>query len=114
MHEDWNQRGDVKDMLAGVEGWDPELQHIIQHIPADSLIDHKMLWRDPVQKWVSNKGRVCLLGDAAHPHLPTSGTGAAQAFEDAATIGSLMQKSMEQTGSGPDIELVFHAFEKLR
>ena len=101
-------------MLAGVEGWDPELQHIIQHIPADSLIDHKMLWRDPVQKWVSEKGRICLLGDAAHPHLPTAGTGAAQAFEDAATIGSLMQKSIQQAGNGPDIALVFRAFEKLR
>jgi 2-polyprenyl-6-methoxyphenol hydroxylase-like FAD-dependent oxidoreductase len=101
-------------MLACAEGWDAELRHIIQHIPTDSLIDHKMLWRDPVQKWVSPKGRICLVGDAAHPHLPTSGTGAAQALEGAATIGALMQKSLEASGHTPDIPLVFRAYEKLR
>lgn len=114
MHEDWNQRGNIQDMLADVEGWDPELLHIIQHIPPDSLIDFKMLWRDPVKKWVSEKGRICLVGDAAHPHLPTAGTGAAQAFEDAATIGTLMQKSMEKSGNAPDIPVVFGAYERLR
>jgi 2-polyprenyl-6-methoxyphenol hydroxylase-like FAD-dependent oxidoreductase len=114
MHEDWNQRGNVQDMLASVEGWDPEVRHIIQHIPADSLIDHKILWRDPVQKWVSEKGRICLVGDAAHPHLPTAGTGAAQAIEDAATIGALMQKSMEKSGKAPEIPAVFRAYERLR
>ncbi|KAH7394850.1 hypothetical protein BKA66DRAFT_509595 [Pyrenochaeta sp. MPI-SDFR-AT-0127] len=114
INEDWNQPGRVQDMLACAEGWDAELRHIIQHIPTDSLIDHKMLWRDPVQKWVSPKGRICLVGDAAHPHLPTSGTGAAQALEGAATIGALMQKSLEASGNSPDIPLVFRAYEKLR
>ena len=101
-------------MLACVEGWDVEIQRIIQHIPEDSLIDHKLLWRDPVQKWVSQKGRICLIGDAAHPHLPSSGTGGAQAFEDGATIGALMQKSIEKSGNTPNIPLVFRAYEKLR
>lgn len=100
-------------MLAGVEGWDEELRHIIQHIPPDSLIDHKMLWRDPVKTWVSKNGRICLVGDAAHPHLPTSGTGAAQAFEDAATIAALLLKSCEKRGE-PDIGAVFKAYERLR
>jgi salicylate hydroxylase len=41
--------------------------------------------RDALDTWV--QGRVCLLGDAAHPMLPTFGQGAAQSFEDAAALG---------------------------
>lgn len=94
-------------MLACVEGWNAEIQHIIQHIPENSLIDHKLIWRDPVQKWVSQKGHICLIGDAAHPHLPPLGTGGAQAFEDGATIGALMRKCLEKSGNNtPNIPLV--------
>lgn len=42
--------------------------------------------RDALETWV--QGRVCLLGDAAHPMLPTFGQAAAQAFEDAAALAS--------------------------
>ena len=42
--------------------------------------------RDALETWV--QGRICLLGDAAHPMLPTFGQGAAQSFEDAAALGS--------------------------
>ena len=41
--------------------------------------------RDAFEHW--QEGRVCLLGDAAHPMLPTMGQGAAQAFEDGAALG---------------------------
>ncbi|KAL2201608.1 hypothetical protein CC79DRAFT_1377471 [Sarocladium strictum] len=59
--------------------------------------------------WVSSTSRITLIGDAAHPHLPTSGQGAAEAFEDAATIGALVDKL------GVDgIPTAFRAFEKLR
>lgn len=105
-------KGEVGDMLACVEGWDPVLQRIIQHIPPDCLIDYKLLWRDPLPKWTSENGRVCLLGDAAHPHLATSGTGAAQAFEDATTIGALLEES--SSSGSIDITLVLQAYEKLR
>ncbi|MBN06820.1 MAG: monooxygenase [Rhodospirillaceae bacterium] len=42
--------------------------------------------RDALETWI--RGRVCLLGDAAHPMLPTFGQGAAQSFEDAAALSS--------------------------
>lgn len=46
----------------------------------DELVD-----RDPIPFW--GRGIVTLLGDAAHPLLPHTGQGAAQAIVDAVTLG---------------------------
>jgi 2-polyprenyl-6-methoxyphenol hydroxylase-like FAD-dependent oxidoreductase len=46
----------------------------------DELFD-----RDPIDVW--GAGPVTLLGDAAHPMLPQTGQGAAQALEDAVALG---------------------------
>ncbi|OQU99361.1 FAD binding domain-containing protein [Cladophialophora immunda] len=107
--EDWNLPGDKRDMEKCVQGWDPLLIKIIQQIQPECLIDYKLLWRDPVRQWVSAKGRICLVGDAAHPHLATSGTGGAQAIEGGATLGVLLEKLDVK-----DIPLAFKAYEKLR
>lgn len=78
-------------MLEIIKDWDPVLVQTARSIPEDNLVDHKLLWRDPVKQWVSAGGRIALVGDAAHPHLATSGTGGAQAIEDGATIGALIE-----------------------
>jgi 2-polyprenyl-6-methoxyphenol hydroxylase-like FAD-dependent oxidoreductase len=49
----------------------------------DELFD-----RDPLPYW--SRGVVTLLGDAAHPLLPHTGQGAAQAIVDAVTLGRLL------------------------
>ena len=91
-----------------VDGWDEKLRTIFQSIPDEKLIDWKLLWRDPVASWVSKNGRIALLGDAAHPHLPSSGQGAAQAIEDGATVGAVLDRA------GKDVALGFRVYEKLR
>lgn len=49
------------------------------------------LWQlrdiDPLKTW--HRGRVILIGDAAHAMLPTQGQGASQAIEDAEALGAL-------------------------
>ena len=52
----------------------------------DDLVD-----RDPIPFWT--RGRVTLLGDAAHPLLPHTGQGAAQAIVDAVTLGARLGNS---------------------
>ena len=107
MAESWSVPGRKEDMLAVVNGWDETLTEVIKCIPPDVLIDHKLLWRDPVKQWVSEGGRIALVGDAAHPHLSTSGTGGAQALEDGACIAALLEKTT-------DIPLALKVYEKLR
>jgi 2-polyprenyl-6-methoxyphenol hydroxylase-like FAD-dependent oxidoreductase len=66
----------------------------------DELVD-----RDPIPFW--GTGVVTLLGDAAHPVLPHTGQGAAQAMVDAVTLGHAL------TGSVP-VEPALRSYERDR
>lgn len=60
--------------------------------PEDLRID-ELLARKPIERW--GAGRVTILGDAAHPMLPHTGQGAAQALEDAAGLGRVMTRGRD-------------------
>lgn len=62
--------------------------------------------RDALETWV--QGRVCLLGDAAHPMLPTFGQGAAQSFEDAAALSKAFALH------GDDVATALLHYERVR
>ena len=62
--------------------------------------------RDAFEHW--QEGRVCLLGDAAHPMLPTMGQGASQAFEDGAALGSCFKLH------GTDVYSALLHYERVR
>lgn len=66
----------------------------------DSLFD-----RDPVATW--GHGVVTLLGDAAHPMLPHTGQGAAQAMEDAVAIGLVLSRAT-------DLPAALRKYERVR
>ncbi|KIV90849.1 hypothetical protein PV10_05457 [Exophiala mesophila] len=91
--ESWSFPGKVEDMLKYVADWPmlPKLKAVVEKTPPGRLIDFKLLWRDPLKTWISPAGRIMLIGDAAHPYLPTSGQGAGQAIEDAATVAIALE-----------------------
>jgi salicylate hydroxylase len=62
--------------------------------------------RDAFDSWIN--GRICILGDAAHPMLPTFGQGASQAFEDAAALGECFKLH------GNDIASALLHYERVR
>jgi len=66
----------------------------------DELVD-----RDPISSW--GRGMVTLLGDAAHPVLPHTGQGAAQAIVDAVTLA----KAVKEEGH---VERALRAYEQQR
>ena len=72
--------------------------------PADVRVD-ELFDRDPIDDW--GRGRVTLLGDAAHPMLPHTGQGAAQALEDAVALGLAL-------ASATDLEDALRKYERVR
>jgi salicylate hydroxylase len=75
-----------------------------------SMMDLSRRWvisdRDPIRHW--SKGRVTLLGDAAHPTLQTLAQGACMAIEDAVCLAELVEQG------GDDFAGAFHRYERAR
>ncbi len=82
----------------------PELAALIE---AGASWRHWPLFaRPPLKHW--SKGRVTLLGDAAHPMLPFLAQGAAQAIEDAQALGDAFLQL------GATVDTAFSAYEAKR
>ena len=58
------------------------------------------------------KGRVCILGDAAHATSPHHGSGASLAIEDAAVLSEMLVD--EKVKSYEDVEKAFAVFDEVR
>ncbi|KAK6811870.1 hypothetical protein RU639_012313 [Aspergillus parasiticus] len=109
IEESWTHPAKLEDALKVVEGWDPRIAEIYKITPPDQLFDHKIIYRDPLPTWVSSKGRIILIGDAAHSYVPTSAQGATQAVEDAATIAIMLELAGKS-----QVPLALRTMEKMR
>lgn len=92
--------------IFGDYSWDDRILNLVRNIEGDmsfwALVELPRLPR-----W--SRGRVVLLGDAAHAPLPHQGQGAGLAIEDAYALGRLIAEA-----GLPDHGLAFAAFENLR
>ncbi len=80
--EGWNAEADAADLWAHFKGQQPQVLRLLERI------ETWRMWvlcdREPVKNWA--KGRVVLLGDAAHPMLQYLAQGACMATEDAVCL----------------------------
>jgi len=104
MRESWSAPGDPRMLAAEFAGWDApvgELLSRVRYTFRSALHD-----REPLPRWT--RGRVTLLGDAAHPMLPHLGQGVNQSIEDGVALAALLAASPQ----APEAALL--AYERIR
>ena len=81
-------------MMTAFAGWNEALLEML------SKVEHVFKWgiydRDPLSHWT--RGRVTLLGDAAHPMMPTLAQGASITLEDAYTFARNIARHSDDLG----------------
>jgi salicylate hydroxylase len=105
MKESWSAPGDPAVLRREFEGWDPHIGNVLQQV--DNTFRWALYDREPLPTWT--KGRLTLLGDAAHPMLPHLGQGANQSIEDGMALATIL--SQVDTSAVPASLL---AYDRLR
>lgn len=92
-------------LLEKYRGWPFGITDFIAATPSESILHNDLVDRRPLRQW--SRGRVTLIGDAAHPTTPNLGQGACMAIEDAPV---LTQALISQT----TVEDAFREYESRR
>ena len=104
--EDWSRPGRLEDVLPHVARFRIpflDVEALVRATP--EFWEYPMCDRDPLPFWT--RGRVTLLGDAAHPMYPVGSNGASQAVLDARCLAALL------AGSNPLEALAAYEAERL-
>ncbi|KAK3365517.1 hypothetical protein B0T24DRAFT_391928 [Lasiosphaeria ovina] len=109
IEESWQFPGKPEEALKYLDGWCPIVHELVKATPPGRLIDHKLVYRDPLPTFISPRARITLIGDSAHPFLPTSIQGASQSIEDGVVLATCLQLS-----GRADIPRALRAYEKIR
>ena len=89
-NRDWNRIGNVDDFIGAFEAWHFDWLDVPQLIRrAETILEFPMVDQDPLPWW--SRGRVTLLGDAAHPMYPRGSNGAGQAILDARALAEALR-----------------------
>jgi salicylate hydroxylase len=93
--ETWTVPSDVGEMLDAYAGWHPGMLEVMSR--ATETYKWGIYDRDPLERWVV--GRTALLGDAAHPMMPTLAQGAAISMEDGYAIARHLDLGRSDPGA---------------
>jgi 2-polyprenyl-6-methoxyphenol hydroxylase-like FAD-dependent oxidoreductase len=103
---DWNRPGHLEDFIGAFESWRFDWLDVPAFIrAADVVLEFPMVDQDPLPWW--SRGRVTLLGDAAHPMVPRGSNGAGQAILDARVLADCLARD-------PDVAAALRAYEARR
>ncbi|HEX6524644.1 MAG TPA: FAD-dependent monooxygenase [Streptosporangiaceae bacterium] len=95
-HESWITECGGAEVLECYAGWHESLLRLFA--AADTWYKWALYDRDPIPRWT--RGRVTVLGDAAHPMLPYLGQGACQAIEDGAVLAAALSAEASDPRTG--------------
>lgn len=109
VEESWSAPGYIEEAIKAIPDWAPICHDIIRATPEGCLVDWKLVFRDPLPTWISPKRRIALIGDSAHPFLPTSIQGASQSMEDGVTAAVCLELAGKE-----NVPEAIRAYEKIR
>jgi salicylate hydroxylase len=105
MKESWSAPGNPDVLRAEFAGWDPRVVSVLKQV--DTCFRWALYDREPLPTW--SKGRLTLLGDAAHPMLPHLGQGANQSIEDGMALATILSEV-----DNAAVPQALQAYERLR
>jgi salicylate hydroxylase len=103
--EGWTLPGDMKELRAAYADFHPEARALLD--ACTEATRSALHVREPMARW--SKGRVTILGDAAHPMVPFMAQGACMAIEDAVVLARALEHA-----SGAGIPAALEAYEAAR
>ncbi len=105
MKESWSAPGDPEVPRREFAGWDRRIGSLLSQV--QSTFRWALYDREPLPTW--SRGRLTLLGDAAHPMLPHLGQGANQSIEDGMALATILARANRKTAPAALL-----AYERLR
>ncbi|UYQ64902.1 FAD-dependent monooxygenase [Streptomyces peucetius] len=93
------------ELLRRFGDWPAPVPTLLAAVRADTVLRHDLYDLPPLPSFV--RGRVALLGDAAHAMTPNLGQGACQALEDAVTLAHCLDGT-------PDVAAALRSYDLLR
>ncbi|KAF8880531.1 hypothetical protein BD779DRAFT_1675877 [Infundibulicybe gibba] len=106
--DDWNTRIPLDHFKLDMDTFEPRVQKIFKL--ADIVTVNVHMNRPHLDSLVCERARVVLVGDAAHPMMPSGQANTALGIEDAQTLGSLFSRLQH-----PDqVPRLLSAYEEIR
>ena len=100
--QDWTREGRLDDVLPAFAGWRFDWLDVPAIIRgAEAVYEYPMVDRDPLEAWT--RGRVTLMGDAAHAMYPIGSNGASQGIVDAVVLA----REIARHGATPSALLAY-------
>src|ERR1044072_3851738 len=105
MKESWSAPGDPDVLRREFWDWDPRIGSLLSQV--EKTFRWALYDREPLPAWT--RGRLTLLGDAAHPMLPHLGQGANQSIEDGMALATILVQASRES-----VPAALLAYERLR
>ncbi|OCH85258.1 FAD/NAD(P)-binding domain-containing protein [Obba rivulosa] len=97
--EPWVQESTVEEVRQMFEGWEPEVQQLLDCIRPPSKWAIHVIHELPF----STRGRIALMGDAVHAMTTHQGSGAGEAISDAYILGRLLAHPLTTLARVPEV-----------
>jgi 2-polyprenyl-6-methoxyphenol hydroxylase-like FAD-dependent oxidoreductase len=94
--------GRLAELRRRFSGWHEPIRELLETADESQILRNDVYYLDPLSAW--SRGRVVLVGDAAHATTPGIGQGAAQAIEDAVALCQALAGADELPAAFTDFE----------